>query len=100
MRRLYATIEKGTRHRGLIVLHADPAKGRSFPDWSMCFYRPASARLVIGHFLTEDVLVALLIVPRRPGDDCHGAGALAKNQEGRSRRQHLTSSRHDHDAPC
>jgi Sensors of blue-light using FAD len=40
VRRLYATIGKDTRHRGLVLLHADPAKDRSFRNWSMGFFRP------------------------------------------------------------
>ena len=40
VRRLYAAIEKDTRHRGLVVLHAEPAKERVFAGWSMGYYRP------------------------------------------------------------
>jgi len=40
VRQLYTTIGKDTRHRGLMVLHAEPAVGRAFADWSMGYYRP------------------------------------------------------------
>ncbi len=43
VRRLFATISRDVRHRGLIVLLSQPIETRAFPDWSMGFSRPEPA---------------------------------------------------------